>query len=171
MRVRPAPALTAVAAALLLAGCGGSEPAPAAAPTSSAAAPTTTAAASSSGVGAATSTSAATTPTSTPGTPASPAPSSAATDGGAPAQGQCLDVPPGPSDRYEVPGVGSAVVTLADGRLTLGEIITEGGYASRVDSSSGEEVEVEFRNGAAVQDLEVELDDGIVQGRVCSSTG
>ncbi|MDQ2636877.1 MAG: hypothetical protein M3Y83_08390, partial [Actinomycetota bacterium] len=98
--------------------------------------------------------------------PAAPQPGAAAP--ARPARDQCVRVDPAPDGRYQVFDAGSAVVTFADGRLTLQSVTPADGWTHRVDDQEPEEVEIAFRRGAEELDLEVEVDDGRLEVEICN---
>lgn len=86
-----------------------------------------------------------------------------------PARDTCVDIPPPADGRYTVYEAGSAVVEFRDGRLVLGEVVAAEGWTSRVDDQEADEVEIDFRRGGQeVLDLEVEVDDGRVEAKICA---
>ncbi|MGV0645052.1 hypothetical protein [Mycolicibacterium sp. XJ879] len=85
-----------------------------------------------------------------------------------PARDQCVRIDPAPDGRYQVFDAGSAVVTFADGRLTLGTVTPADGWTHRVDDQEPEEVEIAFRRGPEELDLEVEVDDGRLEVSICN---
>ncbi|BBY83775.1 hypothetical protein H7I53_20355 [Mycolicibacterium pulveris] len=85
-----------------------------------------------------------------------------------PARDQCVRVEPAPDGRYQVFDAGSAVVTFADGRLTLESVTPADGWTHRVDDQEPEEVEIAFRRGGEELDLEVEIDDGRLEVSICN---
>lgn len=105
-------------------------------------------------------------PTAPAGTP--PAPQTGAAAPARPARDQCVRVEPAPDGRYQVFDAGSAVVTFADGRLTLESVTPADGWTHRVDDQEPEEVEIAFRRGTEELDLEVEIDDGRLEVSICN---
>lgn len=85
-----------------------------------------------------------------------------------PARDQCVRVDPAPDGRYQVFDAGTAVVTFADGRLTLQSVTPADGWTHRVEDQESEEVEIAFRRGAEELDLEVEIDDGRLEVSICN---
>ncbi|MGV0722060.1 hypothetical protein ABQF17_12735 [Mycolicibacterium elephantis] len=105
-------------------------------------------------------------PTAPAGTPQAPQTDAAAP--ARPARDQCVRVEPAPDGRYQVFDAGSAVVTFADGRLTLESVTPADGWTHRVDDQEPEEVEIAFRRGTEELDLEVEIDDGRLEVSICN---
>jgi hypothetical protein len=87
---------------------------------------------------------------------------------GRPALNQCVAVDPAPDGRYQVFDAGSAVVTFADGRLTLESVTPAEGWTHRVDDQEPDEVEIEFQRAAEELDLELEVDDGRLEVTICN---
>lgn len=85
-----------------------------------------------------------------------------------PARDQCVRLDPAPDGRYQVYDAGTAVVTFADGRLTLESVTPAEGWTHRVDDQHPEEVEISFRRGTEDLDLEIEVDDGRVEVSICN---
>ncbi|MGE2726915.1 hypothetical protein [Mycolicibacterium pulveris] len=85
-----------------------------------------------------------------------------------PARDQCVRIEPAPDGRYQVFDAGSAVVTFADGRLTLESATPADGWTHRVDDQEPEEVEIAFRRDAEELDLELEVDDGRLEVKICN---
>ncbi len=81
---------------------------------------------------------------------------------------QCVRLEPAPDGRYQVYDAGSAVVTFADGRLTLESVTPAEGWTHQVDDQEPEEVEISFRRGAEDLDLEIEVDDGRLEVSICN---
>lgn len=83
---------------------------------------------------------------------------------------RCATVPEAADGVYTVYEAGTATVTVADGRLVLGEVQAADGWTSRVDDEGADEVEIDFRlDGATdVLDLEIEIDDGRVDVQICN---
>jgi hypothetical protein len=105
-----------------------------------------------------------TTPADAPVAPAQDAPQMPAR----PALNQCVAVDPAPDGRYQVFDAGSAVVTFADGRLTIESVTPAEGWTHRVDDQEPDEVEIEFQRGAEQLDLELEVDDGRLEVDICN---
>lgn len=108
--------------------------------------------------------------TTSPSVPAAapPAPQPGAAAPARPARDQCVRVDPAPDGRYQVFDAGSAVVTFADGRLTLESVTAAEGWTHRIDDQEPEEVEIAFRRGGEELDLEVEIDDGRLEVSICN---
>lgn len=85
-----------------------------------------------------------------------------------PARDQCVRIDPAPDGRYQVFDAGSAVVTFADGRLTLESVTPAEGWTHQVDDQEPDEVEIEFRRDAEELDLELEVDDGRLEVKICN---
>lgn len=89
-----------------------------------------------------------------------------------PERDRCVDVPEATDGVYTVYEAGTATVTVADGRLTLVEVQAADGWTSRVDDEDADEVQIDFRpdgqGSQDVLDLEVEVDNGRVEVRICN---
>ncbi|MGV0838310.1 hypothetical protein [Mycolicibacterium thermoresistibile] len=85
-----------------------------------------------------------------------------------PARDQCVRIDPAPDGRYQVFDAGTAVVTFADGRLTLESVTPAEGWTHQVDDQEPDEVEIEFRRDAEQLDLELEVDDGRLEVKICN---
>ncbi|WP_326546708.1 hypothetical protein QGN32_00225 [Mycolicibacterium sp. ND9-15] len=85
-----------------------------------------------------------------------------------PERHQCVRLEPVPDGRYQVFDAGSAVVTFADGRLTLESVTPAEGWTHQVDDEEADEVEIEFRRGADELDLELEIDNGRLEVKICN---
>lgn len=85
-----------------------------------------------------------------------------------PARDQCVRIDPAPDGRYQVFDAGSAVVTFADNRLTLETVTPAEGWTHQVDDEEPDEVEIEFRRGDEQLDLELEVDDGRLEVKICN---
>src|SRR5690606_40349133 len=85
-----------------------------------------------------------------------------------PARDQCVRIDPAPDGRYQVFEAGSAVVTFADGRLTVESVTPAEGWTHQVDEREPGEVEIEFRRDAEQLDLELDVDDGRLEVKICN---
>ncbi|MGE2719801.1 hypothetical protein [Mycolicibacterium celeriflavum] len=85
-----------------------------------------------------------------------------------PARDQCVRLDPALDGRYQVFDAGSAVVTFADGRLTLESATPAEGWTHQVDDQEAEEVEIKFRRGVEELDLELDVDKGALEVKVCN---
>ncbi|HSK61081.1 MAG TPA: hypothetical protein VK935_18720 [Actinomycetospora sp.] len=81
---------------------------------------------------------------------------------------QCVDLPEAQDGVYRVGEAGTATVVREGNRLVLVEHRAADGWVSRVDDLERDEVEIDFRRGGEVLDLEVELDDGRVEVEICA---
>ncbi|KUH94279.1 hypothetical protein AU189_04785 [Mycolicibacterium acapulense] len=106
--------------------------------------------------------------TPTQNTPPPAAPQTGVAAPARPGRNQCVRLEPAPDGRYQVYDAGSAVVTFADGRLTLESVTPAEGWTHRVDDQEPEEVEISFRRGAEDLDLEIEVDDGRLEVSICN---
>nr|WP_090344430.1 hypothetical protein [Mycolicibacterium malmesburyense]CRL75945.1 hypothetical protein CPGR_03767 [Mycolicibacterium malmesburyense] len=100
--------------------------------------------------------------------PPGTAPQTGAAAPARPARDQCVRLEPAPDGRYQVFDAGSAVVTFADGRLTLESATPAEGWTHQVDDQEAEEVEIKFRRGAEELDLELDVDKGRLEVKVCN---
>ncbi|UOY02585.1 hypothetical protein [Blastococcus sp. PRF04-17] len=86
-----------------------------------------------------------------------------------PARDECVVIPEAADGAYTVYEAGTAVVTREGDRLVLGEVSAADGWTSRVDDQDDDEIEIDFRrNGSDALDLEVELDDGRKEVKICA---
>ncbi|WP_197377585.1 hypothetical protein [Mycolicibacterium baixiangningiae] len=88
-----------------------------------------------------------------------------------PAVGQCVRLEPAPDGRYQVFDAGSAQVTYADGRLTVGPVTPAEGWTQEVADQEPAEVEIDFRRGAENLDLEIDVDRDRLEVKVCNDNG
>ncbi|WP_193047588.1 hypothetical protein [Mycolicibacterium baixiangningiae] len=88
-----------------------------------------------------------------------------------PAVGQCVRLEPAPDGRYQVFDAGSAQVTYADGRLTVGPVTPAEGWTHEVADQEPAEVEIDFRRGAENLDLEIDVDRDRLEVKVCNDNG
>lgn len=112
--------------------------------------------------------------------PGTPAPDASAPDTSAPDPAgagvqelpppdSCVTIDEAPDGRYTVAEAGTAVVTREGDALVLGEVEPGAGWTYQVEDEERDEVEIEFRRDDGTEvDLEVELDDGRTEVKVCS---
>ena len=63
---------------------------------------------------------------------------------------------------FQVPGVGSVMVDIDDGRLVLGNVSAPG-WSVEVEDREPDRIKIEFRNGEAEAEFEAELHHGVLQ--------
>ncbi|MEX0863481.1 MAG: hypothetical protein WD269_01235 [Acidimicrobiia bacterium] len=63
---------------------------------------------------------------------------------------------------FQVPGVGSVTVDIDDGRLVLGNVSAPG-WSVEVEDREPDRIKIQFRNGEAEAEFEVELQHGVLQ--------